>query len=280
MNTRAFIQQEVSIMNSTAQIVNIEERRPIVIANIERGYDRLAHTLTNTLMVNDAKLSAREMQVVFAIISKTYRFQKKEDWITNSQICDLTNLSKGHVSNLVKSLIAKNVIYKSGRNTGINKTVSEWKVHKSVNKKSSQIRVTEFTNSCTPVHKLMNNSSQIRETHKKETITKETITKERARKKSIPLPELPEFIPQHSLLEFIEHRKQIKKPMTELALTKFIEKLKVEHNNGFSIIELLDDAIANGWQTVYPKQKSNFGKNKAKPERFDNTDYGQPLVRF
>lgn len=160
-------------MNTLASIVNIEERRPVVKADIENGYDRLAHTLTNTLMVNDAKLSAREMQVVFAIISKTYRFQKKEDWIANAQICELTKLSKGHVSNLMKSLMSKKVITKNGRNIGINNKVSEWKVHSVVNNHGSQIREQKFTNSCAKVHRFVNNSSLICETHKKETITKE-----------------------------------------------------------------------------------------------------------
>jgi len=165
-------------MNQSSNIVNIGEHRPIVKADIENGYDRLAHALTNVLMVNPANLTAREMQVVFAIISKTYRYQKKEDWIANSQICDLTKLSKGHVSNLIKSLLSKNVIYKKGRNTGINSTVSEWKVHNLVNGNSSQPSVPKFTTSCEQVHNLVNKSTQPCETHKKETYTQEIYTKE------------------------------------------------------------------------------------------------------
>lgn len=160
-------------MNNLANIVNIKERMPVVKADIENGYDRLAHALTNTLMVNKANLSARELQVVFAIISKTYRFQKKDDWIANAQICELTKLSKGHVSNLMKSLINKKVIVKNGRNVGINNLVSEWKVHEFVNNNSSRICEQKFINSCAIVHEVVNKSTLICETHKKETITKE-----------------------------------------------------------------------------------------------------------
>ena len=60
-----------------------------------------------------------------------------------------------------------------------------------------------------------------------------------------------------SILEFIEHRKQIKKPMTILAVGKFLNKLDREATNIDYKIELIEDAIGNGWQTTYPKKAPN-----------------------
>ena len=64
-------------MSNTAQIVNIQEHRPAVKADIDNGFDRLAHDITDTLALNPAKLSGCEFQVVHALIAKTYRWHKK-----------------------------------------------------------------------------------------------------------------------------------------------------------------------------------------------------------
>lgn len=152
-----------------------------VKAGLEKGYDRLAHDITNTLALNPAKLSGCEYQIIFAIIGKTYRFQKKADWIANSQLCEFTGMSKNHVSKTIKSLIAKNIIIKNGKVIGLNNMVSEWKVNQSVNNENNK----KLTNQCTEVNQSVslvnqsvNKSNLITPPHKKETITKETITKD------------------------------------------------------------------------------------------------------
>ena len=60
-------------MTQTAEVINFA--RPYVKADIDNGYDRLAHDLTNALARNYSSLSGCEYQVVFALISKTFRFQ-------------------------------------------------------------------------------------------------------------------------------------------------------------------------------------------------------------
>jgi phage replication O-like protein O len=177
-------------MNNLAQVIKFE--RPEVKADLKNGYTQVAHDIFDTIISNQSKLTAVEMRVVLAFARKTYSFHKKSDWVTNTQIMDMTNLSKGHASNIIKSLLSKNVLFKEGKKTGINSTVSEWGVHKPVNEssqpsepevhnpvnQSSQPRVPEFTTSCTGVHNPVNKSSQPSETQKKETLTKETLTKE------------------------------------------------------------------------------------------------------
>ena len=63
-----------------------------------------------------------------------------------------------------------------------------------------------------------------------------------------------------SVKEFIEHRKIIKKPMSLLAVKKFIKKLQTMTDGPNKQIALMDEAIANGWQTVYPL-KNNINRN-------------------
>lgn len=260
-------------MGNLAEIVNIDEARPIVKADIENGYVRLANDLTQALMLNQANLSAREMQVVFAIISKTFGFNKKEDWITNSQICELTGLNKGHVSNLIKSLINKKVIYINGRKKGVNCILSDWKVHKLVNNKSSQPSEQKFTNSCTGVHKDVNKSSQIRETQKKDNTTKDNTTKYIGAKRKKPASQLPENFHVDQTMIIWAKDNQI-----NVDLTTETEQFKDFHSAKDS--RFVDWRKA--WQT-WMRNSKKFSKNsnqKSNTEKFNDRDYGQAVVRF
>lgn len=56
-----------------------------------------------------------------------------------------------------------------------------------------------------------------------------------------------------AVMDFIEHRKKLRKPMTDKAVELFLAR--VEKFCPFSIdgqIELINTAIGRGWQTVYP----------------------------
>lgn len=81
--------------------------------------------------------------------------------------------------------------------------------------------------------------------------------------KGDPIPDkldIPEFIKTWS--DFKEHRKQIKKKMSDIAIARMLKKLgryPVE-----VAIQMLDTSIENGWQGVfepknYPEKKSNNG---------------------
>jgi phage replication O-like protein O len=234
-----------------------------VKADIEDGYDRLAHTLTNALAQNQAKLSGCEFQLVFAIISKTYRFHKKADWIASTQLCELTGMSKAHLSKTLKALIDKNVVLKNGKNVGINSVVSEWKVNQSVNNKKLTNQLSKVNQSVKGANQSVNKSCPIRPPQKKETITKEINTKEKTNVHDLKSFDLPSFIPKKIINEFIQHRKQIKKPMTELALDKFIKKLSREYEQGYCLERIIDNAIANGWQTTYPRKEDKVNSSPA-----------------
>lgn len=132
-------------MSDLAQVIKFE--RPEVKADLKNGYTQVAHDIFDTIISNQSKLTACEIRVVLAFARKTYSFHKKSDWVTNTQIMEMANLSKGHASNIIKSLISKNVLFKDGKKTGINSTVSEWGVHNLVNNQSSQPSEPEFTTS-------------------------------------------------------------------------------------------------------------------------------------
>ena len=174
MDARGLIINNGVSMSNTAQIVNLGEHRTIVKADIEKGYDRLAHTLTNTLANPPVKLSAREYQIILAVISKTYRFHKKLDWISSAQLSEITGIDYSNISKIKSALISKNVLLADGVKIGINPTVSEWKNSQKRLKKASLGIVKNDEG----IVKNDFPSSQKRLQHKKEISTKETNTKE------------------------------------------------------------------------------------------------------
>jgi hypothetical protein len=51
--------------------------------------------------------------------------------------------------------------------------------------------------------------------------------------------------------EFVAHRKQIGKPLTDLAATRMVEKLAKLKASGVDVKAAVDDSIRNGWQDVF-----------------------------
>ena len=75
--------------------------------------------------------------------------------------------------------------------------------------------------------------------------------------------EIPEYIPDGLLNDFYEHRKSMKKPMTDKAKALLINKLTNFYNDGFDPKDLLEEAIMRGWQTIYQTTNSKKGYQNA-----------------
>lgn len=69
--------------------------------------------------------------------------------------------------------------------------------------------------------------------------------------------------------DFVEHRKQLKKPMTEKAAEMMINKLRAFHVDGEDPNACLKQSIEQGWQGVFEiKQKgTDHGKKSSKYQR-------------
>jgi len=53
-------------------------------------------------------------------------------------------------------------------------------------------------------------------------------------------------------LEYVEHRMQIKKPMTQLAIKKAIQQLQKMTPSIDDQIQIINNSISNGWQGLFP----------------------------
>jgi len=108
---------------------------------------------------------------------------------------------------------------------------------------------TDVDASLTSSHKL-NMTSPIPETTENTTETTTDI-------KSKPKIDIPEWLDSELLTNYVDMRKANKKPMTDNAISLLIKKIARERNNGHDANRMLEDAIIGGYQTVYPKDKSN-----------------------
>lgn len=93
---------------------------------IENGYTKVANELLDALC--SINLSSHEWHVVHAIIRKTYGYNKKEDWITNTQIMKLTGQTQQKVSQAKRKLVVKNIVTENGNKISINKDYESWPI--------------------------------------------------------------------------------------------------------------------------------------------------------
>jgi hypothetical protein len=70
-----------------------------------------------------------------------------------------------------------------------------------------------------------------------------------------------------AIMDFIDHRKKLRSPMTDRAIQLFINKLQGLESSPAGQIRLINTAIERGWKTVYP---SNDSKPIQREESSDN----------
>ncbi len=78
---------------------------------IEDGYTRIANELLDAIVRFD--FSKRQYAVLFAVIRKTYGYNKKSDALSVWQIASMTGIDRSHCSKAVAELCALNILIKS-----------------------------------------------------------------------------------------------------------------------------------------------------------------------
>lgn len=92
-------------------------------------------------------------------------------------------------------------------------------------------------------------------------------------------------MPAKEWADFVEHRKQVKHPLTGLAAERLIAKIARLREAGYCPTKLIDAAIRNGWRDVFARDDAKVGAPKesirATPagrmpaaENFASKDYG------
>jgi len=91
---------------------------------LENGHTKIANEILERLM--KLHLSPNQWRVLLYIIRKTYGYQKKADYISNSQVVQATGLCKSVVSRSVNNLEDMNIIHRNGKHIGLQKDWETW----------------------------------------------------------------------------------------------------------------------------------------------------------
>lgn len=94
------------------------------VADLDDGYARLSNILLEAY--SGANLTKRHFKVLFAILRKTYGWNKPMDRISDSQLSEITKLPVKRCNEAKLELVRMNVIKQQGSMFGPNKNISEW----------------------------------------------------------------------------------------------------------------------------------------------------------
>ncbi|HHS9775860.1 TPA: replication protein [Raoultella ornithinolytica] len=98
------------------------------MADLSNGYTKVANEIQR--LKPRLRLSGREWQCFEAVIWLTYGWNKKQDRVTNTVIADMTGLSDTHVSDAIKSLAERKIIFSQKQGmmkiVGVNTDISAW----------------------------------------------------------------------------------------------------------------------------------------------------------
>jgi len=221
---------------------------------LEDGFTRIANELLEAILEFD--FSKRELNIVFAIIRKTYGYNKKSDDISLSQIAKLTGLKSPHISCSIRDLSAKKVLLiqegKYGQNIEFNKKYKQWKgLPKQERYQNSNPAITKTVTKGLPKQEPQKTTPKDNTKKKREGVTKTVI--------------LPPNLNKAAWNEFIQHRKDINKKLSDLSSKKNINIL-IEHS--FDDQQLIvDKTITNSWQGLFPLNNNQQGTNHGQSGR-------------
>ena len=281
-------------MTNSAKIINFppskenEEQiqgREYVKADTDNGYYRVANELG--LALCKVHLSDRESRLVHAVMMKTFGFNKSMDWICNGQLNDITGIKQTHISDIKKGLVARCILLVDGKRIGLNPVISEWIFSKNAtttpkegSNKPPLKRVVTTPKEGKPTPKEGKKTPRTGNHNKQDTITKDTITKDNITKDSEFSVELPQWLPVELWAEFVLMRKTMKKPLTENATKRMLNKLIKFHDKGIDAAAQLTNSIDNCYSDVYEPKNFQVQPFRAKttPENFSEKDYGETVV--
>ncbi|MDO9527763.1 MAG: replication protein [Syntrophales bacterium] len=218
----------------------------------EDGFTKIANEIMDALC--HIRIPGEEMQVLNAILRKTYGWNKCEDSISLGQLSQMTGINRPNVARALKSLLSKKIasVIKSD-NRGINilkfnKNYDEWVLSKPITAKKRVLSKVSTEVLSKPITKVL---------------SKLIPTKEKKEKKESPPFILPDFIPLEAWQAYMAVRVKKRAAQTPYAFRLIIKELeKIKKNNGHDPIDVLNKSIKNGWTDVYPLKDCDTGAVK------------------
>ena len=231
---------------------------------VEDGYTRIANELYE--VVNNAHacpVNARHLRVIHAIIRRTYGFNKTMDALADTQMAADTGIPRNKVNVAKHELLAMKVLKLSddGRKIGINKIYSEWDFTKRPERKAPKAK-TKMDQNGNDVTKMVTQEVTKTGTHKrqKDTLSTDVERGTPTQRNVIDFSEFTGDIDEQVLRDFAQHRKALRKPLTQRALRSIVKLAKqCEEQVNITAVNALDVAMASGWLKVEPQWLLNAG---------------------
>lgn len=85
-----------------------------------------------------------------------------------------------------------------------------------------------------------------------------------------PLPEVPGWMPQPAWNDYVESRRQMRKPLTPIAVTQLVRKLDGWRQRGLDIASALNASTAAGWMSVNEPKGAQIRMVSSRPTSADN----------
>jgi hypothetical protein len=116
---------------------------------------------------------------------------------------------------------------------------------------------TTNTEDCaSPVHRTVPAGTENCASNKERHDSDKTETKPKRRSGGDPsLLELPSWLRRESWTDWCQHRREMRRPLTEIAAKKSISCLDRYRVDGHSPERVIDHSITNGWQGLYPPRE-------------------------
>lgn len=77
------------------------------------------------------------------------------------------------------------------------------------------------------------------------------------------------------IADFVTHRAEIKRPMTETAIKRLKQRAMRMNARGIDLMEAFDKAITSGWQSIYEPQETKKEMKPASFKAYEGPDYGE-----
>jgi len=220
---------------------------------VENGYTKIANELLDAVL--QFGFSKRQMAVLFAIVRKTYGFNKTEDDMTVTQLAQVSGLARQNASSALSELESIGAVSKRDGHYGyvlkINKNYQTWGASKRDASKrcaskqdGGRIKARRSAS--------QNDAEGVSKRCTQKTTPKDNSKRQSPKETRAPRPAgLPQCVGDELWGDFVEHRRKIKKPMTDKAAEMVATKLQRFQANGHDPRLSLEDSIASGWTGVF-----------------------------
>lgn len=162
-------------------------------------------------------------------------------------ISEKTKVNESKVTRILKTLEIEHQIEQQTSNKNRLVTIENWDLYQTGEQQNEQ----QVNNNRTTTEQQVNTNKKIKNVKK----VKEC--------KEIIYSDVPEL--NKAIIDFIDYRKGIKKPMTENAVSLLISKLNKLSGSIPEQIEILNQSIVNGWQGIFPLKKATAGRTEQVP---------------